>query len=108
MRKLFRRTLFFCHRFCQVLTDLKPTSDGVFGNRESFAHAHPELVSLPRWFKNHGYDTLVVCAMLQGARGYSSITQWPLFVKPATKMSDCGMPWVLPVGLPSWERFVSC
>lgn len=35
----------------------KPTSTGVLGNRTDFRTAHPEWVSLPQFFREHGYDT---------------------------------------------------
>lgn len=41
-----------------MLTGLKPTSVGVLGNRDWFGATHPGLVSLPRYFKDHGYVTL--------------------------------------------------
>src|SRR5262249_5897729 len=41
-----------------MLTSHYPSSTGVFGNREYFGAKHPDFVTLPRWFKDHGYDTL--------------------------------------------------
>ncbi|WP_263378829.1 sulfatase-like hydrolase/transferase [Granulicella paludicola] len=35
----------------------KPTTTGVLGNRTDFRTAHPDWVSLPQFFREHGYDT---------------------------------------------------
>lgn len=40
-----------------MLTSRIPTHTGVFGNRTWFGDEHPDFVSLPRWFKEHGYIT---------------------------------------------------
>ncbi len=44
-----------------ILTGLRPDSIGVSGHRDedlrAFRDAHPDLVSLPRWFRQHGYET---------------------------------------------------
>ena len=40
-----------------MLTSRRPTETGVLGNRTWFGDLHPEFVSLPRWFKDHGYVT---------------------------------------------------
>ena len=41
-----------------MLTSRYPATTGVYGNRDWFGARHPEFVSLPRWFKDHGYPTL--------------------------------------------------
>lgn len=41
-----------------MLTGRYPLSTGVLGNRTWFGHVHPEVVSLPRYFLEHGYQTL--------------------------------------------------
>jgi arylsulfatase A-like enzyme len=40
-----------------MLNSRKPADTGVLGNRTWFGDAHPEFISLPRWFKDHGYVT---------------------------------------------------
>jgi len=40
-----------------LFTGRAATHTGVLGNRTWFGDAHPEFVSLPRWFKEHGYVT---------------------------------------------------
>ena len=40
-----------------MLNSRRPTETGVLGNRTWFGDLHPEFVSLPRWFKEHGYVT---------------------------------------------------
>jgi iduronate 2-sulfatase len=41
-----------------MLTGRYPVVTGVLGNRSWFGKDHPDYVSLPRLFKNHGYKTL--------------------------------------------------
>lgn len=41
-----------------MLTGRRPTTTGVLGNRTWFGDAHPEFVSLPKYFREHGYTTL--------------------------------------------------
>ena len=46
-----------CPSRTSVLTGHKPTVTGVLGNRTWIGDTHPEFVTLPRWFKDHGYVT---------------------------------------------------
>jgi iduronate 2-sulfatase len=58
----------FDRNFCQyplccpsrssMLTGRQVINTGVYGNRTWFGDVHPEFVSLPKWFKQHGYATL--------------------------------------------------
>lgn len=41
-----------------MLNGRYPTRTGVMDNRSFFGDVHPELVSLPRYFRSHGYATL--------------------------------------------------
>jgi len=41
-----------------LLTGRPPTKTGVLGNRTAFRAAHPNWVSLPQLFRNHGYTAL--------------------------------------------------
>ncbi|HZZ29164.1 MAG TPA: sulfatase-like hydrolase/transferase, partial [Pirellulales bacterium] len=41
-----------------MLTGRNPTTTGVFGNRTWFGDLHPDFVSLPKYFKQHGYVSL--------------------------------------------------
>lgn len=43
-----------------MLTGRTPLRTGVLGNRTWFGDQHPDLVSLPRYFKNHGYTSIRV------------------------------------------------
>ncbi len=46
-----------CPSRSSMLTGRAPTHTGVLGNRTWVGDVHPEFISLPRWFKDHGYVT---------------------------------------------------
>lgn len=47
-----------CPSRTSMLTGRNPTTSGVQGNRTWFGTAHPDWVSLPKYFRQHGYLTL--------------------------------------------------
>jgi arylsulfatase A-like enzyme len=47
-----------CPSRTSMLTGMDPTTTGVYGNREWYGNAHPDWVSLPMYFRNHGFTTL--------------------------------------------------
>ncbi|WP_035615433.1 sulfatase [Haloferula sp. BvORR071] len=40
-----------------MLTGRYPKTTGVLGNRDEFRKLHPDWITLPQWFKQHGYIT---------------------------------------------------
>ncbi|MES2657633.1 MAG: sulfatase [Verrucomicrobiota bacterium] len=49
-----------------MLTGRRPATVGVLGNRTWFGEAHPEIVSLPKHFKNNGYTSIRVGKIFHG------------------------------------------
>ena len=47
-----------CPSRTSLLTGRYPLTTGVLGNRTWFGHEHPDYVSLPKYFQQHGYVTL--------------------------------------------------
>ena len=47
-----------CPSRTSMLTGRYPLTTGVLGNRTWFGNAHPEYVSLPKYFQQHGYAAL--------------------------------------------------
>lgn len=66
--KLARQGLLFNNAYCQqaicgpsrasVLTGIRPETSGVFHNYIKFREANPNIVTLPQYFKNNGYETV--------------------------------------------------
>lgn len=59
-----------------MLTGRYPTTTGVLGNRQWFGVTHPEFVSLPRYFRDHGYITIRVGKIFHG--GIDDTEAWTL------------------------------
>jgi len=57
-----------------MLTGLRPTTVGVLGNRTWFGAAHPDLVSLPKLFKDNGYHTYRSGKIFHG--GIDDVEAW--------------------------------
>ncbi len=49
-----------------VMTGMRPDSVGVTSNRLYFRDFHPELVTLPEHFKQHGYHTMAIGKIYHG------------------------------------------
>lgn len=59
-----------------MLTGRYPTTTGVLGNRQWFGVTHPEFVSLPRYFKQHGYTTIRAGKIFHG--GMDDTEAWTI------------------------------
>ena len=67
LERLAARGCFFSKAYCAVpgcnpsrtalLTGLLPTTSGVYVNRTPWRKALPDVVTLPKYFENHGYAT---------------------------------------------------
>lgn len=47
-----------CPSRSSILTGRRPTTSGLYTNREWFGATYPHWVSLPNYFRLHGYETL--------------------------------------------------
>lgn len=66
--RLAARSLLFEQAYCQqaicapsrisLLSGLRPDATGIYGLRTPLSSKMPDLVTLPRLFKNHGYETV--------------------------------------------------
>lgn len=59
-----------------MLTGRYPATVGVLGNRTWFGDAHPEIVSLPKHFKNNGYTSIRVGKIFHG--GIDDTEAWSI------------------------------
>ncbi|HUV65581.1 MAG TPA: sulfatase [Sedimentisphaerales bacterium] len=67
LERLARRGVFFSKAFCStpacnpsrtaIMTGLHATTSGVYGNGDSWRKMLPDAVTLPQYFKRHGYGT---------------------------------------------------
>src|SRR5690606_22099673 len=65
---LAAKGVWFEHAYCQyplcnpsrssLLTGKRPTTSGLYGNREWFNASFPDWISLPKYFKQNGYTTI--------------------------------------------------
>jgi len=65
-----------------LLTGRYPIVTGVLGNRQWFGKDHPDFVSLPRLFKDHGYKTLRSGKVFHG--GIDDYEAWTVGGDPKT------------------------
>ena len=47
-----------CPSRSSILTGRRPTTSGLYTNREWFGASYPDWISLPNYFRFHGYETL--------------------------------------------------
>ena len=59
------------------MTGMRPDSIGVTGNHSHFRTNHPNVVTLPQHFKNHGYHAAAIGKIYHGVfPDGASITKW--------------------------------
>jgi PelA/Pel-15E family pectate lyase len=63
-----------------MLTGRYPTTTGVIGNRTWFGERHPEFISLPKYFQEHGYVTLRAGKIFHG--GIDDAVAWTVGGQP--------------------------
>ncbi len=63
-----------------MLTGRYPTTTGVLDNEGAFRETHPDWVTLPQFFKNHGYITAATGKIYHG--GIDDPDSWTETVKP--------------------------
>jgi arylsulfatase A-like enzyme len=63
-----------------MLTGRHPGTTGVLGNRTWFGDKHPEFVSLPKHFKNHGYTSIRAGKIFHG--GIDDTEAWSIDGQP--------------------------
>ena len=68
IERLARRGTLFTHAYCAsaacnpsrtaILTGLRPTTSGVYGNKTDWRRALPDAITLPQHFRGHGYRAM--------------------------------------------------
>ena len=59
------------------MTGMRPDSIGVTGNHSHFRSSHPDVVTLPQYFKKHGYHAAAIGKIYHGVfPDGASITKW--------------------------------
>lgn len=59
-----------------LLTGRRPTTSGLYGNREWFGASFPDWVSLPKYFKQHGYVSIRAGKVFHG--GIDDTEAWDI------------------------------
>ena len=66
-----------------LMTGMRPDSIGVTGNHSHFRGNHPDVVTLPQHFKQHGYHAAAIGKIYHGVfPDGASITQWDTMGDP--------------------------
>ncbi len=66
-----------------LMTGMRPDSIGVTGNHSHFRSNHPDVVTLPQHFKNHGYHAAAIGKIYHGVfPDGASITKWDTMGDP--------------------------
>jgi len=63
-----------------LLTGKRPTTSGLYGNREWFNASFPDWISLPKYFKQHGYTTIRSGKVFHG--GIDDTEAWDIGGEP--------------------------
>ncbi|MFN9916343.1 MAG: sulfatase-like hydrolase/transferase, partial [Pirellulaceae bacterium] len=78
--RLFQRA--YCHQAvcgpsrASLLTGKLPENIGVWHNRNHFRSTHPQLVTLPQLFKNHGYHAQGMGKIFSGDQREEDPPSW--------------------------------
>ena len=91
--RLAKRGVTFERAYCQqplcnpsrtsLMTGLRPETTGVTHNHVHFRTRHPDIVTLPQHFKNHGYESRAIGKMYHGfLPDGSSKTTWDTMGDP--------------------------
>ena len=83
----------FEHAYCQqavcnpsrtsLMTGMRPDTIGVTGNHAHFRTEHPEVVTLPEYFKGHGYHAAAIGKIYHGVfPDGASATKWDTMGDP--------------------------
>lgn len=65
-----------------LLTGLRPDSSGVHGNHTHYRDKHPDIVTLPQYFKNNGYFTAACGKINHGVFPKGSAPKWDVMGDP--------------------------
>ena len=78
-----------------VMTGWRPRHTGVLDNRTHFRERHPEAITLPQWFRGHGYHAARVGKVFHqnvptdiGAAGLDDPASWDETVNPRGRDKD--------------------
>jgi len=90
--RLAKRGVRFEHAYCQfpvcnpsrssLLTSLRPETTGVLDNRVPLLTRKPDAMTMPRWFREHGYVTASVGKIFHGTAKFSDPRAWDVELRP--------------------------
>ncbi len=102
LSELAKRGVTFARAFCQapscnpsrtsLMTGLRPSTTGVYGNTDAWRKALPDAVTLPQHFKLHGYEVLGGGKTFHGpqneAASWEAYFHFRGFLHPPTKPAN--------------------
>ena len=105
LKRLAQRGVTFARAYCQgpscnpsrtsLMTGLRPSTSGVYGNGEAWRKAMPDAVTLPQHFMLHGYEVLGGGKTFHGpqneAASWEAYFQFRGFLHPPSKPAN-GIP----------------
>ena len=65
-----------------LLTSLRPETTGVLDNRVPLLTRKPDAMTMPRWFREHGYFTASVGKIFHGSAKFSDPKAWDVELRP--------------------------
>ena len=95
--RLVKRGMLFTNCYCAapacnpsrvaLMTGLRPSTTGVYINPQPFRSAHPDLVTLPQYFRQHGYYALGSGKIYHSSGVYTDPKSWDEYAPGLTKQT---------------------
>ena len=82
-----------------LLTGKRPSTTGVYGNHQYWRPAHPDIVTLPMFFRGNGYHVAGAGKIFHHTAGFNPPDQWDEF-----QMQEFDDPWYRRISWYPWVK----